>query len=188
MNNKKVLRKKTLCERDDLETELREDKSNKICDRFISFIEKNDFSSVFSYIHFRSEVRTTKIVEYLLKNKKEVSLPKTYIKDKLIEAIQINHLDGLRPGAYGILEPEEGGGVISPNTLGCIVVPGAVFDRSGGRIGYGGGFYDRFFERISDKTVKIGLAFDFQLKKKIPQEEHDVPLDIIITDKEIVRT
>lgn len=186
MNNKKNLRKKILSERDGVEEYLREYKSNKIFERFITFSDENKFSSIFSYIHFRSEVKTNKIIELLLKNNKKVSLPKTYVKEKLIKAIPINGLESLQPGVYGIPEPEEIK-IVSPKTLDCIIVPGAVFDRSGGRIGYGGGFYDRFFTKISDNTVKIGLSFDFQLKKNIPQEEHDVPLDIIITDKEIVR-
>lgn len=186
MNNKSKLRKNILFERDEIEGELREYKSNKIFEKFIAFSDENNFSSIFSYIHFRSEVKTNKIIELLLIKKKEVSLPKTYIKEKIIKAVQIRNLNTLQVGAYGILEPEELK-VISPKKLDCIIVPGAVFDRYGGRIGYGGGFYDRFFEKISKKTLKIGLAFDFQLKSKIPQEAHDIPLDIIITDKEIVR-
>ena len=187
MINKNKLRKSILLERDDIEEELRNYKSDKIFDRFTLFSDESNFSSIFSYFHFRSEVKTNKIIKSLLENNKEVSLPKTYIKEKLIKAVQIKDINNLQPGAYGILESEELFKIIPPENLDCIIVPGAVFDRSGGRIGYGGGFYDRFFEKVSTKTVKIGLAFDFQLKKTIPQEEHDIPLDIIITDKEIVR-
>ncbi len=187
MNNKNKLRKSILFERDKVEEKLLNYKSDKIFDKFITFSNENSFSSIFSYIHFRSEVKTNKIIQSLLEKNKEVSLPKTYIKEKLIKAVQIKDLNNLQAGAYGILEPEEKFKPILSEKLDCIIVPGAVFDRSGGRIGYGGGFYDRFFEKVSAKTIKIGLAFDFQLKKKIPQEEHDIPLDIIITDKEIVR-
>ena len=75
----------------------------------------------------------------------------------------------------------------NPDKLDLVIVPGIAFDKKGHRIGYGYGYYDRFLKTIKKKAVKIGLAFDFQLIESIPEEEHDVPMNIVVTDKEILR-
>jgi len=71
-----------------------------------------------------------------------------------------------------------------------VIVPGVVFDKSGHRIGYGHGYYDRFLdnlEKINKNAVKVGLAYDFQIADKVPIEKHDVPVDKIVTEKRIIR-
>ena len=74
--------------------------------------------------------------------------------------------------------------------LDLIVVPGVAFDRNGGRMGYGAGFYDRYFKKISKdnikKIVKLALAYDFQILEKIPMNEQDVPVNYIITENEFI--
>lgn len=91
-------------------------------------------------------------------------------------------MDDLKKGAYGILEPS----VVKTadeKDIDVILVPGLAFDRHGGRMGFGKGYYDRLLE--TSIAVKIGLCYDFQLFDTIPTESHDVPMDFIITEKEI---
>ena len=85
----------------------------------------------------------------------------------------------------GILEPIDDSIVIKKD-IDLIIVPGAVFDKDFNRIGYGGGYYDRYLEDIAYKNNKVVLAYDFQIVDKIEKEEHDVKVDIIITDKQIL--
>ena len=68
-----------------------------------------------------------------------------------------------------------------------VIVPGIVFDKNGHRIGYGYGYYDRFFHKLDANVKKIGFAFDFQVVDKIPEEQHDVPMDVVITEKRVLK-
>ena len=95
----------------------------------------------------------------------------------------IENAEELHKGAYGILEPSTKRPV-AENDIDVIIVPGLAFDRRGGRMGFGAGYYDRLL--IKTNAVKIGLCYDFQLMDSVPSEEHDVPMDYIITEKEIV--
>lgn len=73
-------------------------------------------------------------------------------------------------------------GEVPIESLDAVIVPGVAFDHSGGRLGYGGGYYDRFLPKLRPDTVKIGVAYELQLIKQIPVEEHDVHLDRIVTE------
>ena len=95
----------------------------------------------------------------------------------------INSMDDMKKGAYGILEPKTVRKA-DENNIDVILVPGLAFDRNGGRMGFGKGYYDRLLE--SSKAVKIGLCYDFQILEKIPTESHDVPMNFVITEKEIL--
>jgi len=92
-------------------------------------------------------------------------------------------MDDMKKGAYGILEPKTVRKA-DENNIDVILVPGLAFDRNGGRMGFGKGYYDRLLE--SSKAVKIGLCYDFQILEKIPTESHDVPMNFVITEKEIL--
>lgn len=92
----------------------------------------------------------------------------------------------LEPGPYGTSHPPESAGTITPRIL---IVPLAAFDRAGNRIGYGGGFYDRTLQMLRERGVvqAIGLAFAAQELPLIPAEPFDQPLDLIVTDREVIR-
>ena len=93
--------------------------------------------------------------------------------------------DSLIPsGRFGILEPIELA-KITYKSIDMVLVPGVIFDKNGYRLGYGLGYYDRFLNKLP-KAVKVGLCFDFQVMDKVPREEHDIPVDYIVTDKEII--
>lgn len=88
-------------------------------------------------------------------------------------------------GAYGILEPS--GAEIAPEQLDLIVLPGLGFDRQGRRLGYGGGFYDRFLARVGARVTTVGVGFDGQLLAGLPADPHDQPVHMVVTPSELVR-
>jgi len=115
--------------------------------------------------------------------KKQIAVPK--VVDKQIEPGLIIDFDSLVESEdFGVPEPTDLMQVAHKN-IDLVVVPGAVFDKQGHRIGYGFGYYDKFLAKVP-KALKVGLCFDFQLVDKIPNESHDVPVDFVITDREVV--
>ena len=99
-----------------------------------------------------------------------------------MEAVEITSLEGLKENKYGILEPDDSKEEFCKNNLDLIILPGVAFDLVGKRIGYGGGYYDRYLENIDKKIIKVALIYDFQLLENVPAEEHDIKADYIITE------
>ncbi|MDD2271026.1 MAG: 5-formyltetrahydrofolate cyclo-ligase [Desulfuromonadaceae bacterium] len=101
---------------------------------------------------------------------------------------RVERVEALQKGAFGILEPCPTGIDHQADEADLIVVPGVAFDLSGHRIGYGKGFYDRFLHHPDCRAHLVGLCHDFQLVENlIPADSHDIPMEIIITDKRIIR-
>jgi 5-formyltetrahydrofolate cyclo-ligase len=100
----------------------------------------------------------------------------------------VERVEKLQEGAFGILEPCPTGTDHQADEADLIVVPGVVFDLSGHRIGYGKGFYDRFLHHPDCTAHLVGMCHDFQLTDSaIPIDSHDIPMEIIVTDKRIIR-
>ena len=97
-------------------------------------------------------------------------------------AIKLNSFDDMTEGNYGILEPKHTTPKIDENLIDLAFIPGLAFDKRGGRVGYGGGFYDRFMNNMRKEAKKIGLAYNFQILDEVPMEKHDLFIDGIITD------
>ncbi len=94
--------------------------------------------------------------------------------------------DDLIKSKYGILEPKDDNTlVINPEILDIVITPGVVFDEEGYRIGYGGGFYDKLFEKIEDRVVKIAIGFELQVIDKVPRDSYDKAVDYLITEEKI---
>lgn len=115
---------------------------------------------------------------------KKVFLPKTWLEEKILTFHQIFSFADLRPGPFGLLEPPLENPELNPKDFDVMFVPGVAFDLKKGRIGYGGGFYDRILGNT--KALKIGVAFSFQIFKELPLEKHDQKVDIIVTEKGII--
>jgi 5-formyltetrahydrofolate cyclo-ligase len=185
------LRKNVLKMRDGLTSLQREEKDMLVCQRFLELIRKIKSETIFLYVSFRSEVDTHGLIERLLAENRIVAVPLVSLQDRKMTAIRlVDPKTDLVPGYYGILEPRKDLVLersINHRDIDIVVLPGSVFDECGGRLGYGGGFYDRFLaNEISPSATRIALAYDFQVKKKIAQESHDQPVDYIITEKRVV--
>lgn len=189
MFDPKKLRKETLAARDGMDEVLLHKKSKIIEDKLFDITKFNGATTFFVYVNFRSEVVTMGIIERLLKKKKNVTVPITHLKEQRIDAIHITHPEKeLVPGYCNILEPKEDIWIsqkVEPQQIDVILLPGSVFDKQGGRFGYGGGFYDRFLAS-TPKSLRIGLCFELQLVDKVPLQEHDELLDLVITEKQII--
>lgn len=135
---------------------------------------------IFTYAALPREVQTKALITCALKSKKKVFIPKVNLEKKTLSFRQVRRWSELKKGPFGVLQPSapKDKKKTVPDLL---IVPGLGFDRKGGRIGQGLGFFDRFLERFS-KTPSIGLAFREQIVKKIPREKHDLPVDKVITD------
>lgn len=135
------------------------------------------------YNSLNTEVNTHNMIDKTLNIGKTVCLPRINTESKDMIFLTIEDLLTMKPNDLGILEPTNG--EICTN-IDVIIVPGLAFDQSGNRLGFGSGYYDRF---LNSQPVgyKIALAFDFQVVDKIDVIEHDVPMDLIITENRAIK-
>lgn len=156
----------------------REDKSRQIQEKFLTYSAAKQAKSVFLYLSVGSEVNTLPILEELLRRGVQVSVPRCHKETGTMDAVAVTDLSLLKPGAYGILEPDPALPTVSIKDIDLAVVPALAFDKEGYRLGYGGGYYDRFLAEFSGTSV--GLAFSDCITEHLPREEFDQPVDIII--------
>lgn len=140
-----------------------------------SFREATD---LYCYMNFDSEVETVRIMEEAWRLGKNVWLPKTFGDE--MEFYLVHSMQELEKGNYGIMEPS-GRSEKASGDDGLMIVPGVAFDLQHNRIGYGKGYYDRYLEKHPN-LVTMGVAFDVQIVDKIPSDEFDHPLNMIMTE------
>ncbi len=133
-------------------------------------------AAIYSYISYNQEVRTIPILERALLDKKQIAVPKIYGRD--MRFIAINGFDLLSPGFAGIPEPIVDEPVADIMDA-LVIVPGLAFDLAGHRIGYGGGFYDRFLSSEPHHPT-IALCYDFQVFPSLENDAFDVPVDYVL--------
>lgn len=189
-NIKKVLRKEILKKRESIDGIKKDKMDAEILNKFYESRYYKEAIKIFIYISYSSEINTRDIINRALKENKRIYVPRTEIKTRVMDAVEISSLDNLVESSYGILEPSKDEPCIDPNDLDLIVVPGVAFDRNGGRMGYGAGFYDRYFKKINSGNIgritKLALAYDFQVVNEVPMGELDVPVDYILTEKDFI--
>lgn len=139
---------------------------------------------IYLYLDIRNEAGTLPIIEELWKRGIRTAVPR--VEGREITFYEIAGLEDVSTGCMGILEPVSGSKQAQA-VRSLVVVPGVAFDSFGGRMGYGGGFYDRFFQREPDHP-KWGLAYDFQMVEAVPQEPWDRKMDLVITPDGITTT
>lgn len=138
------------------------------------------------YSPARNETDTAAILAAAFRDGKRVLYPAVCGREMVLR--RVTGIDCLEPGCFGILEPCSTGVEHAADEADLIVVPGVAFDRSGHRIGFGKGFYDRFLGHPALNAHLVGLCHDFQLiGGYIPAEGHDIRMEIIVTDRRIVR-
>ncbi|MDI3534502.1 MAG: 5-formyltetrahydrofolate cyclo-ligase [Thermosediminibacterales bacterium] len=186
LKTKKEVRKYILHKRDLLDTNTKKEWDDQIFKKLVNSEFYKNAGTIFTFVSFGSEVDTHRFINYALKDEKIICVPKILSKERGIEVFKINSLKDLEPGHYGILEPKEHCHKINSEDIDLILMPGLAFDREGGRIGYGAGYYDKFLMKMRKKVKKIALAYDFQLFCRVSTDELDVKIDGIITNKEIV--
>ena len=174
---KKTLRKKFISERNSLASDYRNSSTNTI---FATLEEQNFFESsekIFIYVGFGSEITTETFIKKWI-NKKQIFVPK--IENGKMNLIRLKSWDELAPGHFGVLEPTSSD--YYEGKIDLVVTPSIVFDNNGYRLGYGKGYYDKYFAKNKYKT-SIGLSYDKLLQERVPTDKHDKKVDIIITEE-----
>jgi 5-formyltetrahydrofolate cyclo-ligase len=184
-----MLRKNILAARDRLSFEEITVKSQAIQQALLNLEQVRNRQLIFVYVSFRSEVATFNLIDTLIEMGKTVTVPITRVEEKRLDAIHItNRAADLRPGYCMIPEPREElcrTNHVAPKEIETIFLPGSVFDKRGGRFGYGGGYYDRFLAH-NPAAARIGLAFDLQIIDMAPLSVHDQILDLVVTETRII--
>jgi 5-formyltetrahydrofolate cyclo-ligase len=183
---KKSIRKNILAMRNALPDKQIKSMSRSICARFTGLDEVRDCSVMMIFLSFGSEVNTDNIIEWAWQHKKIVLVPLCKPETRELESFPIKTFNDVEPGYFGIREPKKD--ILKPalkTDVDLVVVPAVAFDRRGYRIGYGGGYYDRFLAGMN--VHRIGLAFSCQIIPETPADRYDIPVDGIITEKEYIK-
>ena len=159
----------------------REKKSRQILENLSQIPEFSMARSAFCYLSYLSEVDTHALLERLLDRSARLAVPK--IVDKTVmHAVTFSGWDELQPDNMGILTPIND--ELDNGPFDIALTPGLGFTRQGGRLGYGRGYYDRWFARHTVHT-RIGLCFEVQITENLPLEDTDMPLHLLVSEKQV---
>lgn len=179
--DKQALRKEIKKIRKDLyenNKELKDIYDKELIEKLLCNPKYKKAKNIFCYIGINEEINTSRFIEKAFSDGKSISVPKIIGKMDM-RAINITSLEELvQVPPFGILEPKDCENIMTDIDL--IIVPGLAFDKNGGRLGYGGGFYDVFLEK-NHKAETIALCYNFQLLEDVPTEDHDARVEEIIT-------
>ncbi len=184
------IRRQVIAWRDQLGAQELAVKSEGAVENLFQLAEFTAATTVLFYASFKSEVQTMGAIARCIRQGKRVALPLTLAKEKKLRPYLIKDPDrDLKPGYCSIPEPDPDLAVrLNPQELDVVIIPGSVFDQNGGRLGYGGGYYDRFLANQAPAAFRVALAFELQvIDAGLPLESHDQPLDCLITEKKILR-
>lgn len=191
---KKALREEVLKRRDRIPHDVRKIKDALIRQRLFTTPEFINAEVVSFYASFRSEVGTLSMIKESLERGKRVILPKVDKERRILNLYEIKDINELSPGYMGIPEPSlPDERLVEGNDIGLFIIPGVAFDEKGNRLGYGKGFYDKLLSEITNPQsltpdpFLTALAYEEQLIDLIPSELHDVKVDMIVTDKRVIK-
>ncbi len=139
---------------------------------------------VLYYLSFGNEVSTDAMIARSLKLGQKVYVPRIIKNARKMEICEIENVEtGFELNEFGIREPARGR-IVPPNEIDAVVTPGLAFDCSGGRIGFGGGYYDKLFKELPDNSLRLGLAYSFQVLGSLHQDPWDKKVQKVITEKD----
>lgn len=174
MKTKKEIRQEMIGKRNALKLQEYQNRSQQVCEKIIKNRLYQEAEVVYAYMDIKQEVSLKKLISDAVNNQKIIGLPR--VEGKEIVFYQVTSLSDLEEGSFHVLEPKTT--CIPAPEPNLILVPGVAFTIEGKRLGYGGGFYDRFLSKHSCAT--IGVGYEFQVLEELPVEEHDMKLDEII--------
>jgi len=186
---KEELREKFFEKRQNLSDDFIKNKSEVIINKLDEYVQEHDYKDIMIFVSFRNEVYTHGLIKKWLQDKsKNIYVP--YI-DKNLDEMKVSKIQDfakdLEPGVFDILEPRK---ELKDNTsvknIELIIVPGLVFSKQGYRIGYGGGYYDQFLSKVEANVDKVGITCSDFIVNELPVDQHDLPVDKIITDQNII--
>lgn len=151
-------------------------RSARLGELFCACPAYRDAKTVYGYLPYNQEVRTVPILEQALRDGKKVAVPKVY--GDTMRFIYLEDFASVENSGMGIPEPVADEPVAEDKTA-LVLMPGVAFTEDGARIGYGGGFYDRFLAQEPAHPT-VALCYDFQVVEKLPTEEFDIPVDLVL--------
>ena len=178
---KKKLREEYLKKRNELGQKKKKTFDNRICEKIISSEEYKKAECIAAFYPIGSEPDIKPILEDAMKNKTLV-LPVCGRGGRMIFR-KTESLSKLAPGVYNIPEPSEKDPECDLKSIDFMIVPGLVFDRSGYRIGYGGGYYDRIIPQLRDDCITCGVGYSFEIAESLPTEEFDVKIKKFVCEE-----
>lgn len=152
--------------------------------QLVSLANYRQAQAIALYSPVHNEVSTVQLLRDALAAHRSLALPRVAGTELVFHRIQT--LDDLAPGSFGILEPRPETVRVALEELELIVLPGVAFDRRGHRLGYGMGFFDRALQSAGHGPQRVGLAYDFQLVDELPVFDHDMQLDLLVTETEVL--
>ena len=150
--------------------------SARLCEQFAQTEQYRNAKTVYGYLPYNQEVRTTAMMEQVLKDGKRLALPKIY--GDVMKFIWVDDLSQVAKGYCGIPEPIHDEPLADDPTS-LVLMPGMAFTKDGQRMGYGGGFYDKFLGGEPGHPT-VALCYDFQIVESLPTEAFDIPVDLVI--------
>lgn len=179
MTTKKELRNLLIDKRKNLPVDYRHKADQQIFQKIINSDTYQKSDTIFCFVSTEEEINTHPIIEHAINTGKCVVVPKCIAKG-IMHACQIQCFDDLKPGRYGIMEPKEHCKCVQPADIDLAIIPCLSCNSKGYRIGYGGGFYDRYIH--NETFIKLAICYEQLICEDIPTEPFDEKVDIIITN------
>ena len=174
--DKRELRSSIRAQKRAMTEEMIQQKSRILGELFAASEAYRNAKTIYGYLPYNQEVRTVPMLQRALEDGKCVAVPKVYGDE--MRFICMTDLTRVEKGYAGIPEPVDDRPVAEDPTA-LVLMPGLAFDPQGHRIGYGGGFYDKFLEKEPNHPT-LALCYDFQMLPKLETESHDIPVDWVI--------
>ncbi|MEW6109602.1 MAG: 5-formyltetrahydrofolate cyclo-ligase [Nitrospirota bacterium] len=189
IGSKSSVRKELLKKRDAIPPEVRRAKDRLIHERLAALDEFRNADLIFFFASFRSEVDTIMLIKETLIDGRRVVLPKVEEEQGMLFLHEIKSIEELKKGYMGIPEPsaEAEERMMDINDVDVVIIPGAGFDITGNRIGYGAGYYDKLLSGLKKDIPVIAPAYEEQVVDLIPAEPHDRKVHLIVTDRRVIR-
>ncbi len=181
------IRKKYLEKRAAISSEIRLDRDAKICRNILSSAVYRYADVILMFYPMKGEVNIFPIMEAALAAGKRVAFPRCNAEDHSMIFYFVTKKEDFEAGSYGIMEPKttleafDGASIATKNVL-CLV-PAIVYDRKGYRVGYGGGYYDRFFGKT--RPASIGVVYEEFILKNVPHGRYDITVDVVVSERGI---
>jgi len=186
---KSGIRKNTLALRKQLPPEIHAAQSMAIAERLLQLPEYRQSGVVLGYMNFGTEFASDVWIRQVLAARKKLALPRVNHHTNQLDLFWVEDLENqLATGLWKIREPivERCERLITPNEVEFALLPGVAFSKSGARLGYGGGFYDKLLARMTHRPTLVAAAFELQIMERIPQEATDVKVEWIVTEQRTI--
>lgn len=181
---KTTVRERLKTIRETLTLEERREKSYYITEQLITFLEP--YQTILMYVAKDPEVETMVAINLLFKENKTVLVPIIERKTTTLRISRLKRMEDLEPGTFHVPEPLSCEEPFPPEKIEITVLPLIGFDRSGNRLGYGAGYYDRFFEKYPN-IPRVGLAYSCQEAETIPTDPYDQRMQWVVTENGLIK-